>query len=269
LDGTFSEEGCIFCNNKAFGLYVNKPIPLRDQITQGLEYYKKRFGVEKFIAYFQSYSGTHGDIEFLKDQYSVIKEFKEFVGISISTRPDCIDEAKLDLIEEFSKDYKVYVEYGLQTIHDKTLKLINRNHKFSDFERAVEMTSKRKSISIGAHIILGLPGEDKSDMLATAQKLASMPLWGIKLHSMHIVKNTSLELMHKEGKVKLLLENEYVDVAVSFLEHLSKEFVILRLISGADKDFLIAPSWVNEKQRMLKKIEDEFKIRNTWQGKLV
>ncbi len=268
-DGTISNQGCIFCNNKAFSYFSRlSSLSLEEQVIQAKEYARERFKVKKFIAYFQSNSNTYGALDLLKKQYDVVRKFDDIAGIAISTRPDCIDEEKLSLIEDFAKDYEVYIEYGLQTIHDKTLKLINRGHTFADFQRAVELTSDRNNINIGAHVILGLPGESKQDMLATARSLAKMPLWGVKFHVLHVVKDTLLADMYEETNLKLLSLDEYADILVSFLELLPKNQVILRLVSDAHRDFLVAPSWVNDKEKALKRIEDEFKKRQTHQGRL-
>jgi len=269
IDGTIDNQGCTFCNNKSFSHFSRSSIlSLEEQIVQAKEYIRKRFKVNKFIAYFQSHSNTHGDLNFLKRQYDVIRKFDDIVGIAISTRPDCIDQTKLSLIEDFAKDYQVYIEYGLQTIHDKTLKLINRGHSFDDFKKAVELTSRRGKINIGVHVILGLPNETKLDMLETARVLAKMPIWGVKFHALHIVKDTLLANMHQKTGLNLLSLDQYVDVLVSFLELLPKNQVVLRLVSDAHRDLLIAPSWVNNKGGVLKKVEDEFKRRQTHQGAL-
>jgi len=268
-DGTISNQGCIFCNNKAFSYFSRlSSLSLEEQIIQAKEYARERFKVKKFIAYFQSNSNTYGDLDLLRKQYDVVRKFDDIVGIAMSTRPDCIDEEKLSLIEDFAKDYEVYIEYGLQTIHDKTLKLINRGHTFADFQRAVELTSERRNINIGAHVILGLSGETKPDMLATARILAKMPLWGVKFHALHVVKDTLLADMYEEANLKLLSLDEYADILVSFLELLPKDQVILRLVSDAHRDLLVAPSWVNDKEKALKRIEGEFKKRQTHQGVL-
>jgi len=268
-DGTISNQGCIFCNNKAFSYFSRlSSLSLEEQIIQAKEYARERFKVKKYIAYFQSNSNTYGDIGLLKKQYDVVRKFDDIVGIAISTRPDCIDEEKLSLIENFAKDYEVYIEYGLQTIHDKTLKLINRGHTFADFQRAVELTSARDNINIGAHVILGLPGESRQNMLATARILAKMPLWGVKFHVLHVVKDTILADMYEETNLKLLSLDEYADILVSFLELLPKNQVILRLVSDTHRDLLVAPSWVNDKEKALKRIEGEFKKRQTYQGAL-
>jgi len=267
LDGTLSSEGCIFCNNKAFSHFAkSKPVSLEEQIKQSIKYTRKRFGAKKFIAYFQSFSNTYGELEFLKKQYAVIRKFSNIVGIAISTRPDCIDDSKLDLIEKFAKDYAVYIEYGLQTAKDDTLKLLNRNHTFFDFKRAVELTARRDNINIGVHVILGLPKETKADILSTALILSTMPLWGVKFHCLHAVKQTSLEDRYNKGKVKLSSEDEYIDNLVSFLELVPDDWVVLRLVSDADRKLLVGPAWINGKQRILKRIEEEFKKRKTYQG---
>ena len=270
IDGTLSNQGCIFCNNKAFSHFTRDRQPsLEEQIIQSREYARKRFKAKKFIAYFQAFSSTYGDIDFLRQQYDTIRRFNDIVGLAISTRPDCIDKAKLDLIEDFTKDYEVYIEYGLQTVHQDSLKFINRNQTFSDFQRAVELTSKRKNINIAAHIILGLPYESKADMLATAGMISKLPLWGVKFHCLHVVKDTRLEEIYNEGEVKLLSCDEYIDILVSFLEVIPAEWVILRLVSDADKELLIAPKWINDKQAVLKRIEEEFSRRKTYQGALL
>lgn len=270
LDGSLSSDGCIFCNNKAFSKFAQEDeFSLRGQIMSSMEFTRSRFHVNKFMAYFQTFTSTYADIDFIEKQFNVINFFDDIVGLVISTRPDCIDEKKLDAIERAAKEKPVYIEYGLQTAHDVTLEKINRNHSFEDFQKAVELTSKRDNIYIGVHVILGLPGETQEDMLKTAEILSKMPLWGIKFHSLHVVKDTVLEKMYNEGKVNLLEAEEYVDTLIKFLERIPKEWVILRLVSDAKKDLLIAPEWVNDKHCVLYMIEEEMKKRNTYQGRLL
>jgi len=266
LDGKLSDAGCIFCNNKAFSFFTNnRGVSLEEQISQGMDYARRRFKAKKYIIYYQSFSNTYGDIDFLKKQYSVIKKFDDVVGLAISTRPDCIDEEKLDLIESFSRDYKIYIEYGLQSVYDRTLKYINRNHSFADFERAIELTANR-NINIGVHIILGLPKESKEDCLSEARILSKFPIWGIKFHCLHVVGDTLLEKIYQKGSFRPISEDEYVDRIVSFLEIVPRNWVILRLVSDAQKDLLISPNWVNKKQNVIKKIKEEFSRRKTYQG---
>ncbi|UCD15268.1 MAG: TIGR01212 family radical SAM protein [Candidatus Omnitrophota bacterium] len=266
LDGTKDSGGCIFCNNKAFSYFANlEGFSLEEQIAAGIEYGRRRFKAKKFILYFQSFSNTYGDINFLKEKYSCIKKFDNIVGLAVSTRPDCIDEEKLNVIERFKEDYEVYVEYGLGSVHNKTLGLINRNHKFADFQKAVALTQEY-GINTGAHLILGLPGETASDMFATMRILSKMPLWGVKFHCLHVVKDTHLEQMYRNNEIKLLSEDEYVNILVRALELIPKNWVILRLVSDADRNLLVAPFWLNDKHRILKKIEEEFNKRKSYQG---
>ncbi|MBU1121958.1 MAG: TIGR01212 family radical SAM protein [Candidatus Omnitrophota bacterium] len=268
FDGTKSREGCIFCNNKAFSHYTNlKGVSLEEQITQGMKYARNRFKAKKFILYFQSFSNTYADISTLREKYSYIKKFDDIVGLAISTRPDCIDKEKLDMIEGFCSDYEVYLEYGLGSVGDKTLELINRNHLFIDFVKAVELTTKY-NINIGVHLILGLPGEKIDDMFETARILSKMPLWGVKFHCLHVVKDTGLEKLYNNREIELLSQDEYVNILVRALEIIPDNWVILRLVSDADRSQLIAPLWINNKQEVLRKIEAELVKRNSCQGLL-
>ncbi len=271
IDGQLSKKGCIFCNNAAFSFFTRKKqLPLEAQIIQAQEYARRRFNAEKFIAYFQSFTSTYGDKEFLLTRYSVIRKFPDIVGLAVSTRPDCIDEEKLDIIESFTDAYEVFIEYGLQSVHDTTLKRINRNHTFDDFCRAVDMTVKRDNphLHVAVHIILGLPGESKEDMYHTAEVLSTMNLWGVKFHCLHVVKNTPLEEMYNRGELYLLREDEYIDILIGFMERIPSGWVILRLVSDAQRSLLVAPQWVNDKIHILKRIDEEFLRRNTYQGRL-
>ena len=267
LDGTLSSDGCIFCANKAFSHFAENPgVPLKDQLAQAKAFAQKRFKAEKFIAYFQSFSATYADPDHLKKQYSVIEGDDDIVGLAISTRPDCIDDAKLDVIESFSSKYEVYLEYGLQSVHDQTLAAINRNHAFADFQKAVGMTAGRK-IHVACHVILGLPGETLADIFATAKKLAELPLWGVKFHCLHVVKDTALEKLYNSQRLRLFSRDEYIDALVGFLEILPPQFVVLRLVSDADPRYLVAPAWVNDKPKFILEFERELKQRDSFQGK--
>jgi len=266
-DGRLSREGCIFCNNKAFSYFAREGrFSLREQIAHSIEYAKKRFKAEKFIAYFQSFTNTYASPEELKKKYDIIREFPEIVGLSISTRPDCVDEEKIELIRSYTKDYTVWLEYGLQSVNNSTLQFLNRNHSFEDFLRALELT-KDKNILISVHIILGLPSETKEDTLKTAKVISSLPIWGVKFHCLHVVKETPLEKLYNQGKIKLLSQKEYVELICDFLELIPSSWVVLRLVSEASPDYLVAPSWVNDKQSVIREIEKELKRRNSWQGK--
>lgn len=264
-DGKISREGCIYCNDEGFSPFAKTRFSLRQQIRQSMDFARKRYKAEKFIAYFQNATNTYAPLSRLKKAYDVIREFPDIVGLYISTRPDCVDEKKLELISSYRGNYDVWIEYGLQSIHDRTLKFINRGHTFHDFVNAVDETAKR-DIKVGAHVILGLPGETKEDMLNTAKKIAKLPISGVKFHMLHVLKDTKLEQYYKEGRVKLLTFKEYIEYLCDFLEIISPLCIIFRLVSDARTDFLIAPKWINRKSEVMTAIKDEFKRRGTRQG---
>ncbi len=264
-DGTLGREGCVFCNELGFSRFAGVDIPLRQQIESSISAAEKRFGVRKFIAYFQNAAGTNAQPERLRAAYDVIREYPEIVGLCISTRPDCVDDEKLDLIAGYTGDYEVWVEYGVQTAHDRTLELMNRGHAFSQCVDAVTKTAQR-GIKVGAHVILGLPGESGEDMITTAKEISRLPVSGVKLHVLHVLKDTELERLYREGKTNLLSRDEYVGAACDFLENLRPDCVILRLVSDARREFLAAPAWINDKLSVIEQIESEFARRGTRQG---
>ncbi|MFH1394620.1 MAG: TIGR01212 family radical SAM protein [Candidatus Omnitrophota bacterium] len=267
-DGSLSIDGCIFCNEAGFSVFPEKVMPLKGQIEKTITETKKKYGNQKFIAYFQNAAGTNAAVEELKTAYDSIKDYPEIVGLSISTRPDCVNEEKLSLIAEYTDKYEVWVEYGFQTIHNKTLKAINRGHTFEQVLDAVNKTHSL-GIKVGVHIILGLPGETLDDMLATARVISQLPVSGVKIHVLHVLKNTKLEEQYHKGDIKLFSQEEYVKTVCSFLECLKEECVILRIVSDAKKEYLIAPEWINNKQNVIKEIEEEFVRRGTRQGFLL
>jgi len=264
-DGTLGKEGCIFCNEKGFSHYAQEAPPLKEQIRNSMEFAKERFGAEKFIAYFQNATNTHAAPTTLKKRYDVIRSFKDIVGLYISTRPDAIDDEKLDLIETYADDYEVWIEYGIQTIHENTLKVLNRLHTFSQSKEAILKTAKRK-IKVGVHVIIGLPDESRDKIIETAIELSRLPISGVKFHILHVLKDTKLESLFKDGKVTLLKPSEYVTLVCDFLERIKSDSVIFRLLSDAKKDVLVSPLWINEKQKIIKMINDEFEKRKTYQG---
>ena len=264
-DGTLSSEGCIFCNEAGFSHSTGVAQPLAQQIALARTRLKERRGAEKFIAYFQNASNTHALLAQLKQAYDAIRAFPDIVGLMIATRPDCVDEARLGLIAEYCQDFDVWIEYGLQSMHEQTLRQINRNHTFAQFVDAVQAAQQR-GIKVVAHVILGLPGETDTHMRQTAAALGDLGINGVKLHVLHVVQDTDLARMYALGKVSLLSEPEYICAACDFLELLPKECVIMRLVSDARPDVLVAPLWINEKQRVIQSIEKEFARRGTRQG---
>ena len=267
-DGSAGTRGCIYCNEKGFSPFAGEKIPLSEQIERSIASARKKKKAEKFIAYFQNATGTHAPVQKLKDTYDIIKDYPDIVGLFISTRPDCVDEEKLSLIQTFADDYEVWIEYGLQTVHDKTLEIINRGHTFSQTKEAIELTAG-KGIKAAAHVILGLPGESTEDMVKTAEGISKLPVSGVKMHVLHVLKNTELEKLYSRGKIRLLEREEYVKAACDFLENLRSDCVIFRLASDARKEVLVAPEWITGKSRVIKEIEEELEARGSAQGRYV
>jgi len=266
-DGKLSQDGCIYCDNSAFSFNTRlSPRPIETQIKEGMGFGQKRYGAGKFIVYFQAYTNTYAPLQILKQRYDTVRKFKDIVGISIGTRPDCVNEEVLDLIKSYASDYEVWVEYGLQSIHAKTLKFINRHHSYNDFLKALEMT-RRRDLKICAHVIIGLPQENKKEILETARELGRLKIDGLKIHPLHVVKGTRLESMFKEGLYKLLKLDEYVNLATDFLEYLWPETVIQRITADCPPELLIAPLWLTEKNKVLKEIDNTLFKKDKFQGR--
>ncbi|MEN8212698.1 MAG: TIGR01212 family radical SAM protein, partial [Thermodesulfobacteriota bacterium] len=217
-DGFLSKKGCIYCNTKGSGSGMFKRgLSIKEQIETNKIGAVIKYKAKKFLAYFQSYSNTYTSCEHMKLMFDEALSSEGMVGMAVGTRPDCIDTAKLDLIESYTKNYLVWLEYGLQSVHDTTLQKINRQHTVKDFFDAVEITRGR-GINICTHVILGLPGEDRNMMLETAKTLAGSPINGIKIHLLYVVKGTILDTMWKRGEYIPMEQKEYVDTVCDFLE---------------------------------------------------
>lgn len=268
-DGMVGYGGCVYCDNRAFNINVRRKLKKspREQIAEGIAHVKEKFGVDKIIAYYQAYSNTYGDVSCLKKRYDEIRDFPEIIGLAIGTRPDCVDPEKLNLIESYSKDYMVWIEYGLQSANEETLKRINRGHTVGQFLEAVEMARGRK-VSICVHLILGLPGEDYSAMMKTADLLAGLPIAGVKLHNQCVVKGTVLEKMYDQGKYRPLTLEEYVKTAVDFLEMIPPEVTVQRLTADVPDEIFVAPSWAKNRRKIMAEIDREFVRRDSRQGML-
>ncbi len=267
-DGKISKAGCIYCDNRGFSF--NSRVfsrPLQLQIEEGMNYGRGRFKAGKFIVYFQANTNTYAKPDILKEKYDIIKKFKDIVGIAIGTRPDCVNEEVLALINSYAPQYEVWMEYGLQSVHSKTLELINRGHTYEQFLKVIKSTREKKDIKICVHVILGLPGETKQMILETAKALASLKIDGIKIHPLHIIKGTKLEEMFRQGLYNPLKFDEYLDLVVEFLEYLWPETVIQRITADCSREFLVEPLWLLERDRLLEKTENALEQRNTFQGK--
>ena len=266
-DGSISYGGCIFCDDSgSFSQAHCNQLSIQEQLITGIDKLSNRFKAKKFISYFQAYSNTYAPVDRLKEIYDSSLSNDKVLGLSIGTRPDCIDEDKIKLISSYTEDRYVWIEYGLQSAHDRTLYLINRGHSFEDFSKAIKMTQGR-GINICAHVIMGLPGETTEDMLETAKRIADMGINGVKIHLLCALKGTKLEQMYLNGEYKPLDEEEYINIVCDFMELLPPEVTIHRLAGNGLKKILVAPLWLPEKFRILTEIDREFERRNSWQGK--
>jgi radical SAM protein (TIGR01212 family) len=266
-DGSIATGGCIYCNSRGSGTgALQKGLSITEQILKGKESLKRRYKAKKFIAYFQSFSNTYGPYEKLKGLYKEALAIDDIVGLSVGTRPDCVDESILTLLEGYTKDYLVWIEYGIQSIHDRTLTFINRGHDVRCFKRAVEATRTR-GIKICTHVILGLPFEDRRDMLATAEAVAAMGIDGIKIHLLYVIKGTGMEKLYQEGTYRCLEQDEYANLVCDFLELLPPDMVIQRLTGDPHPDELVAPEWSLRKNETLSRIKKILADRDSWQGK--
>ena len=268
-DGKISTGGCIYCNTRGSGTGVHaKGYSVTDQILAGKKALSKRYKAKKFIAYFQSFTNTYAPLDGLKSLYEEALSIEGVVGLSIGTRPDCVDEPVLKLIESYSKTHLIWIEYGLQSMHDKSLALINRGHDFQCFKDAVDATLNR-GIKICAHVILGLPEEKRSHMIETAKTIATKGIDGIKIHLLYVIKGTKLEKLYRQGSYKCLEKQQYVDLVCDFLERIPKDMVIQRLTGDPHPEELVAPQWSVKKAQTLSMIKETLEKRDSWQGKFL
>jgi len=267
-DGAVGAGGCIYCNADGSGSGAfAKGVSIKEQIEIGKKAMIRRYKAKKFLVYFQSYSNTYAPADHLAHIYHEALTIDGVVGLCIGTRPDCVSEPVLDLLANLSREYLVWLEYGLQSAHDQTLAVINRGHDCATFKRAVQESQKR-SIRTCAHIILGLPGENRAMIGQTAQFLANLDIDGIKLHLLYVVKGTPLEHLYNQGQHRCLTRKEYVDWTCDVLERLPKTAVIHRLTGDPHPDELVAPKWSLDKRGTLAAIEQRLEERDTRQGGL-
>lgn len=265
-DGTLGYGGCIYCNNASFRPPSCAPeLTLTEQIQNGIAHVKKKYKAELFLVYFQPYTNTYAPVERLEKLYREALSFPEVVGLAIGTRPDCVDEEKLELLRELSKTHLIIVEYGLQSIYDKSLKFIHRGHDYATFLKAVYDTHE-KGVLVGAHIIVGLPTETREETLQMADEINRHPIKFLKIHQLQVVKDTVLARMYEKQPFKLFEYEEYLDFLVDFLERLSPDIVIQRLFATSPDEILIAPKWNRSKQQILNDINKKLEERNARQG---
>lgn len=268
-DGSLSTGGCIYCNAAGSGTGAHaRGLSITEQIEANKARIARRFKTDTLLAYFQSFTNTYAPLDRLQAMFDEALAVDGVVGLAIGTRPDCVDAPVLALIEDYAQRHLVWMEYGLQSANDRTLARINRGHDFACFVRAVEATHHRR-INICAHVILGLPGETRDDMLATADAVADLAIDGVKLHLLYVVKGTPLERLYREGRYHCLTQHDYADLVCAFIERLPATMIIQRLTGDPHPDELVAPRWSLRKRETLDLIHRVFKESNTWQGKKV
>lgn len=264
-DGLVATGGCIYCDRRGSKLRQKGNLPLvAEQIASGKKYYKPQ--ASKFIAYFQTFTNTYASVEKLRKIFDEALSQEDVIGLSIGTRPDCLGPDVIELLSGYAKKYHIWVELGLQSVHDKTLQFINRGHNFQQFLDAVNALAG-SGLNICVHIIIGLPGESDEDVLTTARTLAALPLQGIKIHSLLALEGTALGEMYKKGTVSMMSKEKYVALVADILEILPTEMVIQRLTADGYRNIFLAPDWAMNKLDVLNSINKELTRRNSYQGK--
>lgn len=266
-DGSISTGGCIYCNNASFRpAACDRGLSVKEQVARGIPYLRSRYGAEKFLVYFQPYTNTYASVDTLERIYNEALEHPGVIGLAIGTRPDCVDEAKIDLLASIAEKYFVLVEYGLQSIYDKTLEFVNRGHDYACFKNALRLTTGR-GIKIGAHIILGFPTETREEMLAMADEISRLPVEFLKIHQLQVIRGTRLAEIYVESPFQTLGYEGYIALVSEFLERLSPDIVIQRLFASAPLDILVAPVWDRTRSRFLHDLEQYMRQRESYQGK--
>jgi uncharacterized protein len=264
-DGHVGYGGCIYCDGRGSQLRQKGELPsIAAQIQAGKKYYSPK--AAKFIAYFQTFTNTYAPVGYLQQLYDEALSKPDIIGLSIGTRPDCLSPGIIELLSVYAREYHVWLELGLQSIHDKTLKLINRGHDAQQFFNVVKAVSGH-GINLCVHIIIGLPDESDEEILDTARTLAKLPINGIKIHSLLALEGTALGDMYKNGEIKIITKDKYVSLVCNILEIMSPQMVIQRLTADGYRDIFIAPGWAMNKLDILNAINRELELRDSYQGK--
>ncbi len=265
-DGTLGRRGCIFCSEEGSGEFAgSRFVPLKEQAEQQKKLLSSKWKARKYIAYFQNFTNTYGQVERLEKIYNEALELEGIVGLAIATRPDCLDEKILDLLDDLNRKTFLWIELGLQSIHEKSAKFIRRGYPLSTYEKAINELKKR-NIRVVTHLIIGLPTESKEDILESVKYVAQTNTWGIKLHSLYIQEGTDLYNYFINNPFKILDKDDYIDIIVNALEILPRDMVVHRVTGDCKKELLVEPKWSADKLSVLTSIDKELKERNTFQG---
>lgn len=272
-DGTLGSQGCIFCSaggSGDFAVRATEHSGVRDQLTAGISMFGHKRTGQRFIAYFQAYTNTYGPLPHLRALYTEALREPSVAGISIATRPDCVSEnivtMLVNIMQEFPDKF-VWIELGLQTIHDKTADYIGRCYPLSIYDSCVALLQKA-NIPVITHVILGLPGETAEHMLSTIDYLNNIHTWGVKLQLLHVLQNTGLALLYENGSYHPLTQDAYTNLVTDCLEHLAPDIVVHRLTGDGPKNLLLAPLWSADKRKVLNTLHHTMKIRASFQGRL-
>lgn len=265
-DGSKGRGGCTFCNNASFSPNGLKPKTISSQIDAGKHVIRKRTGALHYIAYFQAYTNTYGNIDELRSTYDQALAEENIVGLSVGTRPDCVPQPVLELLAEYQQQgYEVWLELGLQSSFDETLKRVNRGHDYKEYCDAVAAAHHYK-LNVCTHLMLGLPGEDKSHALTTLDRVLSHGVAGLKIHPLHVVKGTHLANEWRRNEYIPLELNDYIETVCDMIELTPPDMIYHRLTGTAPDKILLAPSWCGKKWQVLNAIKTELERRNTYQG---
>jgi hypothetical protein len=268
-DGTLGRGGCIYCNNSSFRPETaTRRKPVGEQVKEGIEFLKHRYRAQKFIVYFQPFTNTYAPLESLIPLYESALEHRDVIGLSIGTRPDCIDEEKIAWFEKLARTHFITLEYGLESSDDATLERIHRGHNFQCWVDAMKRTRKR-GIFLCTHMILGFPWETRDQIIRSAEILSGYGLDFLKIHHLHVVRDTLLAYEFGKKPFHLLSLEEYVDLVIDFVEHLSPDVWLERLFGSAPDTKLVGPVWGKSKAELQRFIDKRFEERNTWQGRLI
>lgn len=268
-DGTVGYGGCTYCNNQTFNpAYCHTDKSVTEQLEEGKRFFARKYPDMKFLAYFQAYTNTYGELQELKRKYEEALTVPDVVGIVIGTRPDCMPEELLDYLEELNRRTFLIVEYGIESTDNETLHRINRGHTFEQAVQAVCRTAER-GIRVGAHIILGLPGETKEMLMKQAGILSKLPLTTLKLHQLQLIKGTRMAMEYEKGPsdFHLFTADEYIDLVIDYVEHLRPNLVLERFVSQSPKELLIAPDWGLKNHEFTDKVKKRMRERGSYQGK--
>ena len=268
-DGTKGTGGCTYCNNRTFNpAYCHRNRSVTEQMNEGIAFFSNKYPQMRYLAYFQAYTNTYDSLDVLRARYEEALAVDGCVGIVIGTRPDCMPDELLDYLSRLSQRVYVMVEYGVESTDDTTLLRINRGHDYATAVDAVERTAAH-GLPVGVHIILGLPGEERASFVAQARMLSQLPITTLKLHQLQLIRGTRMAEEYAENlsDFHLFRLEEYIEVAVDYLENLRPDIVVERFASQSPKELLIAPDWGLKNHELVDKIKRRMRERDTWQGK--